>query len=95
MKKKIALMASTVFWVIFSIAYIAWDLWTDFQKDQLSVAYSQGYQQAVNDTVNQAMTQAENEKCEPFTIYNKEKKVDVINTKCLAQQSTGIDTQKK
>jgi hypothetical protein len=85
-KKAICLVGTSV-WILLSIAYIAIDIWDDFKKEQLNAALQSGYQQGVTDTVNQAITQAENEKCEPFSMYNKDKKIDVINVACLKQNT--------
>lgn len=89
-KKAIGLVAVSV-WILFSIAYIAMDIWGDFQKEQVNAALQSGYQQGVTDTVTQAITQAENAKCEPFSIYNKDKKIDVINVTCLKQNPAPTD----
>jgi hypothetical protein len=83
--KKVLSVAIVFIWSVFSIAYIANDIWTDFQREQINVALQSGYQQGVADMVNDAITSAENEKCEPFSMFdkNKGKNVEVINIKCL------------
>lgn len=81
--RKIISIVIVLVWIVFSIVYIANDVWTDFQKEQINSALQSGYQQGVSDTVDQAMTQAENKECKAFSIYNKDKSVEVINTKCL------------
>lgn len=93
-KKAIGIVAAAI-WILFSIAYIANDVWMDFQNERINAALRSGYDQGVADTVSQAMTQAENEKCDPFSIYNKEKKVDVINVACLKQNTAPADGASK
>lgn len=92
---KIIGIVVVLIWSLFSIAYIANDIWTDFQKEQINSALQTGYQQGVSDMVNQAITNAENTKCEPFSIFdkNKGKSVEVINTKCL--QSAPVSAPEK
>lgn len=68
-------------WLIFSLVYIPYDFWKHFKNEQLSNAYNQGR----IDTINQAIKQAENEKCEPFSIYSDDKQIQVVNVKCLKQ----------
>lgn len=85
LNRKMINIAFVFVWTIFSIAYIANDIWTDFQKEQIGSALQSGYQQGVSDTVNQALTQAKNEKCEPFSFYNEKEQVQLININCLQQ----------
>jgi len=92
--RKIIGMAVVLIWIIFSIAYIANDVWTDFQKEKINAALQSGYQQGVADTVDQAMTQAENKECKAFSIYNKDKSVEVISTKCLQKAGEVAPAQK-
>lgn len=83
--KKI-IVALVAVWIIFTIVYIPWDLWNHFKNEQLSQAYNLGK----TDTVNAAIKQAENEKCEPFSIYGTDnKQVQVINIKCLRVADSG------
>ena len=79
--KKTISMLLAVLWIIFSAVYIAWDRWNHFKNEKLAQAYQLGK----TDTVNQAIKQAENEKCEPFSIYNNDKQAQLINIKCLKQ----------
>jgi hypothetical protein len=68
-------------WIIFSFVYIVSDFWKHFKNEQLAQAYQQGK----TDTVNQAIDQAENKKCEPFSVYNKDKQKEVwlVNVECV------------
>lgn len=80
---------------MFSIAYIANDIWSDFKTEQINDALQSGYKQEVAATVNQAMAQAENKECKAFSIYTKDKSVEVINTKCLQTATENGPAQKK
>ena len=81
--KKIIIGLAAV-WIIFTLVYIPWDLWNHFKNEQLTQAYNLGKA----DTVNAAITQAENDKCEPFSIYgSNNKQVQVVNMKCLTPQN--------
>jgi len=79
--KKTIFISLASAWIIFSLIYIPWDFWKHFKNEQLSQAYNLGR----TDTINQAVKQAENDKCEPFSIYSNDKQVQVINTNCLKQ----------
>lgn len=79
--KQTVIIALVSIWIIFSVAYIARDLWGHFQIEQVNRAYQQGK----TDTVNAAITQAKNEKCEPFSIYTDKEQIQLINVSCLKQ----------
>lgn len=74
--------------------YIANDIWNDFKDEQINTALQSGYEQGVAATVNQTMTQAENKECKAFSIYTKDKSVEVINTKCLQTATENAPVQK-
>lgn len=78
-------------WVIFSAVYIARDIWGHFQTEQVARAYNLGK----TDTINAAITQAKNEKCEPFSIYNEKEQVQLININCLKQAEPSAPSDKK
>ncbi len=65
-------------------------MWSDFQVGFLNQAYQAGR----TDTVNQLMTQAENTSCQPFSVFNDDKQVQVINVACLtaAQPNANISS---
>lgn len=88
--KTIAIVLAGV-WIIFSVVYIAWDRWDRFKNGQMTQAYNLGK----TDTINAAISQAKNTKCEPFSIFdkNQNKNVEVINTKCL--QSAPVSAPEK
>jgi len=75
-------------WLIFSLAYIGYDMWNNFKDKKLSQAYQAGYESAVNDLI------AEAEKCQPFTVFNKEteKEIQLMNINC--QENTSTSTEK-
>ncbi|MBU3965303.1 hypothetical protein KJ695_01095 [Patescibacteria group bacterium] len=83
--RKTIFIALASAWIIFSLIYIPWDFWKHFKNEQLTQAYQMGKA----DTINQAIKQAENEKCEPFSIYSDEKQIQLINVKCLKQPESG------
>ena len=78
--KKIILRSLVLLWIVFSIVYIIWDVWSDFKVDKLNQAYQQGR----TDTVNAVMTEAE--KCQVFSIFSAEKQIQLKNVDC--QQNT-------
>ncbi|MFA6096470.1 MAG: hypothetical protein WC788_02475 [Candidatus Paceibacterota bacterium] len=89
-KKAVSLVAVS-FWILFSVVYVAIDIWDDFKKEQLSAALQSGYQQGKTDMINAAISQAKNEKCDPFSIYNDKEQVQLISVSCLKQDPAPAD----
>lgn len=87
---KTIIIALASAWIIFSLVYIPWDFWKHFKNEQLKRAYNLGR----TDTINQAIKQAENEKCKPFSVYGNEKQAQLINVKCLKQPEIGSAEKK-
>lgn len=63
-------------WVIFSVAYIVNDIWTNYKNVQLVQAYNQGR----TDTINVLIQEAE--KCQSFSVYSEEKEIQLIKVGC-------------
>lgn len=84
---EIALSKKTIFhlfiflWIVFSVVYIAWDLWSDFKNVQMFRAYEQGRADMVSALIQ------ETERCEPVEVRGSEKQISVIGVHCL----TGVD----
>jgi flagellar basal body-associated protein FliL len=68
-------------WVVFSLIYIGYDVWTDFKVSQMNRAYQQGRTETVNSLISRA-----NQDCQPFSVNAGDNKVDLINVQCLQQQ---------
>lgn len=79
LSKKTILHFFAFLWVVFSVAYIAWDLWSDFKNVQMFQAYEQGR----TDTVSALIQEAE--KCEPVLVTGAEKQISVISLHCLTE----------
>jgi hypothetical protein len=78
--KKNILVAIITIWITFSIGYITYDQWKNFQAGQLQTAYYQG----VTDSIQALVIQSE--KCLPIPLYEGEdKKVEMIAVSCLEQ----------
>jgi hypothetical protein len=76
MKNKIILIVVSV-WIVFSLVYIAYDVWSDFKADKLAQAYQQGRV----DTITSLITQAE-ASCDPISVSSQTKQISVINASC-------------
>lgn len=63
-------------WIVFSVGYILWDVWSDFKNIQILNAYQQGKA----DTINALITEAE--KCQSFSIFSAEKEIQLIKIGC-------------
>ena len=77
LSKKIILHILVLLWIIFSVAYIIWDIWSDFKNVQMFQAYEQGR----TDTINVLIQEAG--KCELIPIFSGEKEIQLVNIDCL------------
>jgi len=75
--KKLILNIVLLIWIIFSVIYILYDVWSDFKLKALNQAYQQGRADTINALIQQA------EKCDPIPVLSGEKKIEVINVNCL------------
>ena len=80
--KKLILNISLIIWVIFSLGYMAYDIWSDFKTTQLSLFYQQGQADTINELIRRAQM------CEVFPVFNGENQVNLINTDCLQSPET-------
>ena len=65
--------------LLIALSYIGWQFWIGISNSIFRTGYSSA--------VEQLMTTAENEKCEPFPIFLGEKTIYLINVKCLEEQT--------
>ena len=75
--KKLILNIILLIWIIFSVIYILYDIWSDFKLKALNQAYQQGRADTINALIQQA------EKCDSIPIFSGEKKIEVINVNCV------------
>ncbi|PIR12743.1 hypothetical protein COV49_04400 [Candidatus Falkowbacteria bacterium CG11_big_fil_rev_8_21_14_0_20_39_10] len=71
--------AALILWIVFSLGYIGYDQWQDFQVSKINQAYQAGITNSVNSLIT------ESEKCQPIKVYNGEKNVEFIAVSCLQQ----------
>lgn len=76
-KQKTIIILLSVLLFLF-LAYFIYDIFGQWR----SATYLQGYRAAVNELV----LSAENESCEPFSVYTDEKNIQLINVECLMSQ---------
>jgi hypothetical protein len=81
LSKKTIFSILIFFWIVFSITYIIWDVWTDFKQGEMIAAYEQGRMDTINILIS------ETEKCEPVSVVGKEKEISVIALDCLTENS--------
>ena len=81
LSKQFFLKLLLVLWMVFSMGYIGWSIWSNIRYTLISQAYQQG----ITDAVNQLIQTAENNDCKPIPVFNKEakKEIQLINSKCL------------
>jgi len=75
--KKLILNLVLILWIIFSVIYILYDVWSDFKLKALNQAYQQGRADTINALIQQAGT------CDPIPVLSGEKRIEVINADCL------------
>lgn len=66
-------------WIVFSVLYIAQDLW----RSGIATSYRLGQQAGAGQLVSQTIAQAQ--KCEAFTMFSDAGRVELINVACLQQ----------
>ena len=87
-KKNIGQIVLGVY-IVGSLGYIGYSQWTNFKAQYADQAFQSGQADAVAQLINQA----ENPGCQPFTVYNQQKKVELVNVTCLQAATTdGADT---
>ena len=67
-------------WIIFSIFYVANDIWQDFKQNELSKIANEAYSTAQTEIIGQLITEAE--KCEPIPVRSGENQINLIKTDC-------------
>ncbi|MEW5907864.1 MAG: hypothetical protein AB1643_01640 [Patescibacteria group bacterium] len=80
--KKIISHLIVLIWIIFSLIYIVYDVWSDFKSKQLNQAYQQGKIDTINTLIKEA------EQCNPLPVFSDEKQIQLINVSCLQAPAT-------
>jgi hypothetical protein len=81
LSKKTVFSILIFFWIVFSITYIIWDVWTDFKQGGMIAAYERGRMDTISILISEA------EKCEPVSVVGEEKEISVIALDCLTENS--------
>ncbi|MDD4151935.1 MAG: hypothetical protein PHR68_04940 [Candidatus Gracilibacteria bacterium] len=69
-------------WILISVAYISYDVYTKFKISVMQTSYTAGQ----TDTIK-ALIERAKQACQPFSVYEGEKnKVDLINVECLKNE---------
>lgn len=85
--RQAVIRALLTIWVLFSLGYIAYDLWSDFQVTRVNAALQQGFAQGRAQAVNDLLTQAKS--CTPIPITIDGQVVDqFVSLTC--QQNTNV-----
>lgn len=71
-------------YVVVSLSYIGLVQWTNFK-----IQYSErAFQSGQADAIAQLINQAENSECQPFSVYNQQTNVELINMTCVQANLT-------
>lgn len=69
-------------WILISVLYISYDVFSKFRINLMQSSYTAGQ----TDTIKALIERAKKD-CNPFNVYEWEKnKVDLINIECLKKQ---------
>ncbi|MFW6220194.1 MAG: hypothetical protein ACOC3X_00825 [Nanoarchaeota archaeon] len=77
LSKKTIIYFIVIIWVIFSVFYIMFDIWTDFKEKENILAYEQGKIDTLNAVIKEAKT------CNEITISNEQDQISIISVDCL------------
>jgi len=90
-----------VLWIIFSVFFILWDLWSDFKNYQISSIIiscdkkiEEGKKSGFAAAVNQIMEKTNNN-CSPFPVFSGEKTIELINYACLQSSVQSEEKENK
>ena len=86
-KKTEILRIVLVIWFLATTSYVAYDLWTEYQINGIQKAYQGG----VEDTVNEIIKQTETSNCQAIDVYSNEKKIQLVDVKCVPQSEPIIE----
>lgn len=90
---KFYIVGLIIVWIIFSVVYIAGDIWTDFRNKTMNEVLTTGRQQGSEQAFLQIINLATNEqtKCNPIPLFqNNEIVVELVNIACLQQPTDTI-----
>lgn len=90
MKKSVSL--STYFigaYIVISLVYIFFTLWTNFKTNVMERSFNNGYAASVR----QIMEEASKPECQPFTVFEGEKRIELVNIGCLQKAANGPQAQ--
>ncbi len=74
--RKTILYVLVFLWMVFSVVYIANDVWSRYKKVQLVQAYEQGRTDIINQLIREA------EKCEPIPVFSEGKEINLLKIGC-------------
>lgn len=77
-KQKILIYILLVIVIAFSI-YTAKNIFDSYSNSLYIKAYNAGYEKAFNEVISSG----QNESCEPFSVFNGETNINLINVDCL------------
>lgn len=89
-KKQVIFKSLLIIWLVLATGYILFDLYSRYRLSTMQQAYNVG----VTNTVDSLIKQAEQSNCQPFEVFSGEKKVSLLDVKCL-EPKTGTTTTPK
>lgn len=74
---------SLLLFIVFALIYIGYDLYSDFKAKYINQSYLSGK----TDVISMIIKEAEKPECQPVSVYNEQKTVQLININCLKGQN--------
>ena len=88
--KKTIISVIAVVWIVFSLFYIAYDVWSDFKNVQLTQAYQKGLADGQTGIVDQLIKVAQ-QQCQPFPVTSADKQIQLIDYSCVNSQTPAAE----
>lgn len=81
-----------VVWFLAATIYVAYDIWNEYEVKGIKAAYQEG----VENTVNELISQVEKSGCDPIDVYSGDKKLQLVSYVCLSgMQATVPSSEQK
>jgi len=88
MKNEI-LKTIVIIWLFAATSYVVFNEWTSYKTKGVQQAYQQG----MTDTIGKLIDQTQKNPCQPVDVNLQDKKIQVVDAKCLNQAAAPQQSQ--
>jgi len=78
-----------IIWLFAATGYVVFNEWSGYKEKGIQAAYQQG----VADTVSKLIDQAQKNPCQPIDVNLQDKKIQIVDAKCLPASQTAQQPQ--